>query len=611
MFKKIFLILMLGYSTIAFSATITDPPDFEWTHHPVTVDNPEEYWSGVLEYGEATFTFGGETLTTRAYRQKGKAYSIPGPTLRMIPGRKYVVQFENHSPYEPKSDVHNNFKDPNVTNVHTHGMHISPAGPSDDVLRFFEGGTGGDYVYDIPAHHMGGTYWYHAHHHGATFLQVATGALGSIVIDDGNDGLPANVAAMQEQNLVINFLDPTAAGTGGDTLVSGTMGPGWHVNGEVGGTVAIPPNTWQHWRVLVADPDADTWDLNIGSQCEVALMARDGVWRLAGIPKNLPTNSIVMNGASRSDLAVRCSADSEIRIDNTVVATIGVSGTGDGGLANPYAADGGLWYANRPEYLRDMRDSNPDNNVLSINAETVNMGARTINGNKFDAAVPTFDLSATDTQEWTIKGAKMHPFHLHVYHMQAQADCGDYEAGEFYDTISSSCLVRFDTNTATSTVFGGVTVMHCHILAHEDQGAMGWIRLSGSGLLAAPDYPAGTRDTLYTEYYSLGGGGEPPLPTSMLVDSVTVSTVSAGQGQKSGRAVVAVVDDLGSPVAGATVSGTFSGTYNETASGTTGADGSVTFDTSATAKGGVSFTFCVTDVTGTLTYSGPEVCGSL
>lgn len=608
MFKKIFLILMLSYSAIAFGATITDPPDFVW--ETLTDTDGNEYYAGVLEYGEATFTFGGETLTTRAYRQKGFEYSIPGPTLRMTPGKKYVVQFENHSPYEAKSDVHNNFKDPNVTNVHTHGLHISPAGPSDNVLRFFEGGTGGDYIYDIPAQHMGGTYWYHAHHHGATFLQVATGALGSIVIDDGNDGLPENVAAMQEQNLVINFLDPTAAGTGGDTLVSGTMGPGWHVNGEVGGTVNIPANTWQHWRVLVADPDASTWNLNIGSQCEVALMSRDGVWRLAGIPKNLPTNSIVMNGASRSDLAVRCSANSQILIDNTVVASISINGTEDP-TVSPFAADGGQWFSNRPAYLRDMRDTAVDNNVLSINAETVNMGARTINGNKFDGAVPTFDLSATDTQEWTIKGAKMHPFHLHVYHMQAQADCGDYEAGEFYDTISSSCLVRFDTNTATSTVFGGVTVMHCHILAHEDQGAMGWIRLSGSGLLAAPDYPAGTRDTLYTEYYSLGGGGEPTLPTSMLVDSVTVSTVSASKGQKNGRAVVVVVDDLGSPVEGATVSGTFSGTFNETASGTTGANGSVTFDTSASAKNGISFTFCVTDVTGTLTYAGPEVCGSL
>ena len=155
MFKKIIVLLIMSYSAIAFGATISDPPDFVW--ETLTDADGNEYYAGVLEYGEATFTIGGETLTTRAYRQKGKSYSIPGPTLRMTPGKKYVVQFENHSPYEPKSDVHNDYKDPNVTNVHTHGLHIAPAGPSDDVLRFFEGGKGGDYVYDIPAQHMGGT----------------------------------------------------------------------------------------------------------------------------------------------------------------------------------------------------------------------------------------------------------------------------------------------------------------------------------------------------------------------------------------------------------------------------------------------------------------------
>ena len=694
MIKKLFLILILGYSAVAFGAVIDDPPDFVWTHHPAS-GSTEEYYSGVLEYGQATFNFGGETLTTRAYRQEGFAYSIPGPTLRMTPGMKYVVQFKNTLPYEPKSEVHNDFKDPNVTNVHTHGMHISPAGPSDDVLRFFEGGTGGDYVYDVPAYHMGGTYWYHAHHHGATFLQVATGALGSIIIDDGNDGLPPNVAAMEEKNLVINFLDTTAAGTGGDTLVSGTLGATWHVNGQVGGMVNIPANTWQHWRVLVADPDAETWDLNIGSQCEVELMARDGVWRLAGIPRTLsPTNSIRMSGSSRSDLAVRCSAGSEIRIDNTVVATIGISGVEDASV-NPYATGGGQWFANRPNYLRDMR------NVSPVHTETVNMGARSIGGSKFDAAVPNYDLSASETQEWTIKGARNHPFHLHVYHMQALQNCGDHEAGEFYDTISAGCLVRFDLNSATSTVFDGVTVMHCHILAHEDQGAMGWMRLTGN-LLAPPTYPEGTN---YSLYYTLGGAGDPPLApsgltatavsssqinltwvdnasgednyeverstdsinftlvppplgpnvtsysdsglaalttydyrvkatnsngssdysntasatttsggvaTTMVVDSVSVTTVNAGKGLKHGRAVVVIINDAGDPVADAVLAGAFSGTFNETTSTTTGADGSTTIDTSATAKGGISLTFCVTGIAhSTLTYSGPEVCGSL
>ena len=201
--------------------------------------------------GSVTLVINGETLTTRAYRQAGTDYSIPGPTMGMVPGNKYVLRFKNTLPYQPLSSEHNVLKDPNVTNVHTHGLHISGETPSDDVTRFFEGGFGGDFVYDIPADHMGGTYWYHAHHHGSTFLQVSSGAFGQILIDDSFDGIPQNVAEMQEKLLTIAYLDPSVAGTGGDTLISGTLNPGWNVNGKVSGNICLPPNTWQHWRMLI------------------------------------------------------------------------------------------------------------------------------------------------------------------------------------------------------------------------------------------------------------------------------------------------------------------------------------------------------------------------
>ena len=48
------------------------------------------------------------------------------------------------------------------------------------------------------------------------------------------------------------------------------------------------------------------------------------------------------------------------------------------------------------------------------------------------------------------------------------------------------------------------------------------------------------------------GGGD---PTSVEVASITVSTVNAGKGKKTGVADIVVVDDLGNPVAGAVVSG--------------------------------------------------------
>ncbi len=61
----------------------------------------------------------------------------------------------------------------------------------------------------------------------------------------------------------------------------------------------------------------------------------------------------------------------------------------------------------------------------------------------------------------------------------------------------------------------------------------------------------------------------------------------------------ALETDTGSLVLGALVTGTFSGTITENdLTGTTGSDGSTTIDTIGTAKGSMSFEFCVTSISG-------------
>ena len=462
---------------------IQDPAEFQWTAQ-------NGYFTGTLEFGKATLNFGTNTLTTRAYRQEGRDYSIPGPTIRMTPGNTYVLTLKNLLPYSMPSTVENDFKDPDITNLHTHGLHVSPMSPSDDVLRVIPGAYCGDYVYQLEADHMGGTLWYHPHHHGATHLQVSGGALGLLLIDDSNDGIPTGVAAMKERQLAIQFVDPTVAGTGGDTIISGTLPSTWVVNGKIQGNLCTPANEWQHWRLLLADSDAMEKTVTVGPGCEVALLARDGVWRTVA-PKPLPTNSLDLTGASRADLAVRCSADSTISVGGTVVAQIFADTTPQPNTTvGPYSngSTGTTWSAQRPAYLRDLRG------VTSVEQQDVSMGARSINGGKFDMHVPTFSIPAGSVQEWNIK-ANAHPFHLHVYHFQMKGASGAFEDGEYYDTLAGSGAVRFDLNPATSSVYDGTTIMHCHILDHEDQGAMGWTDVIGG--FGPPAYPAAGFQELY------------------------------------------------------------------------------------------------------------------
>ncbi len=499
---------------------ITDPIEFQWTYHPVSATNPEAYYSGTMEVGDTTFTFNnGETLTTRAYKQKGFAYSIPGPTLKMTPGNKYVLSLHNLLPYEPKSMQMNVYKDPNIVNLHTHGLHISGESPGDDVHRSFEGGRGGDFVYDIPADHMGGTFWYHAHHHGATTLQVSGGMMGMIVIDDTNDNIPAPVAAMEEKVLQMAMLDPSVAGLGGDQIIGGTMTDmRWIVNGIIGGEICMPPNTWQHWRVSVADPHAMLRNVTFGPECEVMVLARDGVWRTVA-PLDLADNSIQLTGASRADFAVRASANSWVKMGNMTIATISVNGVADAG-PHPFNTDGvSQWSATRPTYLRDLR------NEPTVHNESISMGARTVNGQKMDMMNPNLTLPATDVQEWSLSGNVRHPFHLHIYHVQALEDDRDFEAGEYYDVVASQMSVRFDLNSATTTTFSGATVMHCHILEHEDLGAMGWLDVIGGQ--GPPTFPADMDSTVsFGEYYVLGGSvSEPAAPSAATATALSSASI--------------------------------------------------------------------------------------
>ncbi|WP_371186520.1 family 16 glycosylhydrolase [Thalassotalea maritima] len=101
--------------------------------------------------------------------------------------------------------------------------------------------------------------------------------------------------------------------------------------------------------------------------------------------------------------------------------------------------------------------------------------------------------------------------------------------------------------------------------------------------------------------------------TSLVVSSLTTGTQGAGKGKKYGTATVTVLDNLGHPVEGVTVSGNFSGTWSEVASGVTAADGTVTMQSSTAQSGSVQVSFCVDSVTGGLPLDSTNsnaLCGN-
>lgn len=59
---------------------------------------------------------------------------IPGPTIRMEACETYELTYTNNLEGPNPGGEWNNMKDPNTTNIHTHGLHISGESPADDVL---------------------------------------------------------------------------------------------------------------------------------------------------------------------------------------------------------------------------------------------------------------------------------------------------------------------------------------------------------------------------------------------------------------------------------------------------------------------------------------------
>ena len=52
---------------------------------------------------------------------------------------------------------------PIATNLHFHGLQVSPSGAADNPFLSISAGHSFTYRFDIPADHPQGTFWYHDH----------------------------------------------------------------------------------------------------------------------------------------------------------------------------------------------------------------------------------------------------------------------------------------------------------------------------------------------------------------------------------------------------------------------------------------------------------------
>ena len=182
-----------------FILSSVDAIEFPWSSKPCA---PGYDFCGDLEFcASSGFHIPGETScslqTAPAIRSSDLescdsfGFRLPGetscslqtaPVIRMAPGKKYLLTLKNTAPAG----------DEYVTNIHTHGLHISGDGNGNDVTRTVASGLCMSYSYDIPYDHMGGTYWYHSSKHHNTDAHVKGGAFGMLIIEEQSNLAPTS-----------------------------------------------------------------------------------------------------------------------------------------------------------------------------------------------------------------------------------------------------------------------------------------------------------------------------------------------------------------------------------------------------------------------------------
>src|SRR5258708_3755747 len=101
-----------------------------------------------------------------------------GPTISIKPGATLKIALKNKLTVNDPPDFCPNtvsFTTPhcfNHTNLHMHGLHVSPAGTSDNVLLTVLPGATQACTFNIPSTHPSGTFLYPPHHHGSTAIQL-------------------------------------------------------------------------------------------------------------------------------------------------------------------------------------------------------------------------------------------------------------------------------------------------------------------------------------------------------------------------------------------------------------------------------------------------------
>jgi FtsP/CotA-like multicopper oxidase with cupredoxin domain len=438
------------------------------------------------ETGKSAFSFAGQ--------------EIP-PVIRASPGQDIRLTYTNELPAQSREQC---VDAPcmNMTNLHFHGLHVSPNAPQDDVLTMMAmPGQSLSYVVNIPLDQPSGLYWYHTHPHGESYRQSLDGMSGAIVID-GMERYVPEVRKIRERILilrdrVVHKDDPAGAdlrrsvgipetGCSTSTEVPERI---FTVNGVLRPAIDIAPGERQFWRIVNASPDLYA-DLKIDTE-KFEIVALDGMPLAFHDPKRrtesvdhvfappagrveaIVTGPNIDAHASLRTLCIDTGSDGDPNPAMALADLVSLPHPVVRKVNAPHSIQSAVYKPVSPAQVANIENSPPDFTVTF----TEDKSGFYINGKKFGMADPPMVTVATGAyRHWRVVNAtnELHPFHIHQVHFLFYSENHNgVPQPEWLDTVNVPVKGSVDlVMDFTDPIIRGVSLFHCHLLSHEDKGMM-------------------------------------------------------------------------------------------------------------------------------------------
>lgn len=422
---------------------------------------------------EQTVAIAGRSAQLLAYNQQ-----VPGPLWEAQAGDTVQINFTN------------GLSAP--TNLHFHGLHISPTGNADNAFLKVPAGEQQQYEFTIPEKHPGGLFWYHPHYHGLVAEQVFGGLAGAFVIRGEVDQIP-EIRAAEEAILVLQDFDLDRQGNRREPMPMfrrwGREGNVITVNGDRAPNLTIPRSGLLRLRLLNASPSRF-----------YRLRLENHPWHLIGLdggtlpePVELEDDLILAPG-ERADLLVAGDREPDRYTLMSLPYDRGIAdmmeGMPDDGRDRIETGAVKIAQLNYGEAIAEVPlptallpiapTSEPVRKREFVLDHGIDVGQYfLINGRGFDHHRIDTTVELGTAEDWRIinKAGMDHPFHIHTNAFQVLSRNGKPDPFLVWKDVVNVKPYEFVDLRMAFTDFPGKTVYHCHILDHEDQGMMGILEI--------------------------------------------------------------------------------------------------------------------------------------